>query len=60
VVRPDQSIDVIIRWDHRVTDAAVIARTLTRLEQVLNTEISAELRGKRLEAGVKPARAAAT
>jgi hypothetical protein len=36
-------IDVILRWDHRVTDAAVIARVLTRLEQVLNTEISAEL-----------------
>jgi hypothetical protein len=47
VVRPDQGIDVIIRWDHRVTDAAFIARALTRLEQVLNTEIPAELRGKR-------------
>jgi hypothetical protein len=50
VVKPDQSIDVIIRWDHRVTDAAFIARTLTRLEQVLNTEISVELRG------IRPAR----
>jgi hypothetical protein len=36
-------MDVILRWDHRVTDAAVIARVLTRLEQVLNTEISAEI-----------------
>jgi hypothetical protein len=60
VVRPDQSIDVIIRWDHRVTDAAFIARTLTRLEQVLNTEILAELRGNPQPAEAKPARAAAT
>jgi hypothetical protein len=42
-VGPDNRIDVILRWDHRVTDAAVIARVLTRLEQVLNTEISAEI-----------------
>ena len=40
----DQTIHVVIRWDHRVTDAAPIARVLTRLEQVLNTEIAAELR----------------
>jgi hypothetical protein len=43
VVGTDHRIDVILRWDHRVTDAAVIARILTRLEQVLNTEISTEL-----------------
>ena len=60
VVRPDQGIDVIIRWDHRITDAAFIARTLTRLEQVLNTEISAELRGSPQPAEAKVARAAAT
>lgn len=42
-VGPDNRIDVILRWDHRVTDAAVIARALTRLEQVLNSEISAEI-----------------
>ena len=36
-------IDVILRWDHRVTDAVVITRAMTRLEQVLNTEISAEI-----------------
>jgi hypothetical protein len=47
VVEPDNSIHVVIRWDHRVTDAALIAKALTRLEQVLNTEISAELRGGR-------------
>jgi hypothetical protein len=53
VVEADQSIHVVIRWDHRVTDAAPIARVLTRLEQVLNTEIATELRA----AGSKPIRA---
>ncbi|WP_298256963.1 acyltransferase [Bradyrhizobium sp.] len=43
VAGPDNKIDVVLRWDHRVTDAAVIARVLSRLEQVLNTEISAEI-----------------
>jgi hypothetical protein len=60
VVAPDQSIDVVIRWDHRVTDAALIAKVLTRLEQVLNTEIAAELRGQRQQSEPKAARAAAT
>ena len=40
---PDNRIDVILRWDHRVTDAVVITRAMSRLEQVLNTEISAEM-----------------
>ena len=40
----DLGIDVVIRWDHRVTDAALIARSLSRLEQVLNGELAAELR----------------
>ena len=43
VVGPDHRVDVVLRWDHRITDAAVMARVLRRLEQVLNTEISAEL-----------------
>jgi hypothetical protein len=60
VVEPDQSIGVVIRWDHRITDAALIANTLTRLEQVLNTEISAELRGQRQQAEPRPVRAVAT
>jgi len=47
VVEADNSINVVIRWDHRVTDAALIAKAMTRLEQVLNTEIAAELRGGR-------------
>jgi hypothetical protein len=60
VVAPDQTIDVVIRWDHRITDAALIAKTLNRLEQVLNTEISAELSGIRPETEAKQARTAAT
>ncbi|MBR0846966.1 acyltransferase [Bradyrhizobium diazoefficiens] len=56
VVQPDETIHVVIRWDHRVTDAAPIARVLTRLEQVLNTEIAAELRAS----GPKPIRAVGT
>ena len=47
MVTPDQTIDVLIRWDHRVTDGAPIAKALTRLEQVLNNEIAAELRSLR-------------
>jgi hypothetical protein len=60
VVGPDQTIDVVIRWDHRITDAALIARALTRLEQVLNTEITAELRGHRVQTEPKSVRAVAT
>ena len=60
VVGPDRTIDVIIRWDHRVADAALIAKTMTRLEQVLNTEIAAELRGQRQQTEPKPVRAVAT
>jgi hypothetical protein len=59
-VNADQTIDVLIRWDHRVTDAAFIAGVLTRLEQVLNAEISAELRGQRQPSEPKPVRAVAT
>jgi hypothetical protein len=60
VATPDQTIDVVLRWDHRITDAAVIARALNRLEQVLNSEIAAEIRGFRLPAEPKPVRAVAT
>jgi hypothetical protein len=60
VVNPDQTIDVVIRWDHRITDAAVIARALTRLEEVLNTEIAGELRSQRAQTEPKPVRAVAT
>jgi hypothetical protein len=60
VVGPDQTIDVVIRWDHRVTDAALIAEALTRLEEVLNGAIAAELRSHRQAAEPKPVRAVAT
>ncbi|MGH6701994.1 MAG: acyltransferase [Bradyrhizobium sp.] len=60
VVGPDRTIDVVIRWDHRITDAAFVARVMTRLEQVLNTDIAAELRGQRQQEQPKPVRAVAT
>ena len=47
VAQPDGGIGIVIRWDHRITDAALIAKTFARLEQLLNGEISAELRGLR-------------
>jgi hypothetical protein len=56
----DQTIDVVIRWDHRITDAALIAKALTRLEQVLNTEIAAELRSHRQQTEPKAVLAVAT
>jgi hypothetical protein len=57
VVRPDQSLDVVLRWDHRVTDAAPMAGALTRLEQVLNGEIAAEIRSHRQQSEPKHVRA---
>ena len=60
VVEPDLTIDVVIRWDHRITDAALIAKALTRLEQVLNTEIAGELRTNRQQTEPKSVRAVAT
>ena len=56
VVGPDQSLDVVLRWDHRITDAAPMAKALTRLEQVLNTEIAAEIRANRLQSEPKQVR----
>jgi hypothetical protein len=60
VVEQNQTIDVVVRWDHRITDAALMAEALTRLEQVLNTEIAAELRSARQQPEPKPVRAVAT
>jgi hypothetical protein len=60
VEKADQSVDVVLRWDHRITDAALMARVLNRLEQVLNDEISAELRLNRQHSEPKPVRAMAT
>lgn len=56
VVAPDATIDVVIRWDHRIADAALIARAMSRLERVLNSEIAAEFRPNR-PAEPRPARA---
>jgi hypothetical protein len=60
VVEKDQTIDVVIRWDHRVADAALIAKAMSRLEQVLNGEIAAELRDSVRQVEPKPFRAVAT
>src|SRR4051795_3153435 len=59
-VAANHTIEVVIRWDHRVTDAALIAQTLTRLEQVLNTAIAAELLAQRQPSEAKAIRAVAT
>jgi hypothetical protein len=59
-LRPDHTIDVVIRWDHRVTDAAMIATVLTRLEQVLNTQIAAELLADQAPSVAKSVRAVST
>jgi hypothetical protein len=59
-LKPDHSIDVVIRWDHRVTDAAMIAKVLTRLEEVLNTQIAAELLADQPPSVAKPVRAVVT
>ena len=39
----DGTINVMIRWDHRITDAAVIGVELSRLEQILNNQIADEM-----------------
>ena len=57
VVGADQSLDVVLRWDHRITDAAPMAKALTRLDQVLNGEIAAEIRGNRQQTEPKQVRA---
>jgi hypothetical protein len=59
VVGRERTVDVVIRWDHRVTDAALIAKALTRLEQVLNTAIAAELLSHRQASEPKAIRAVA-
>ena len=60
VEKPDHTIDVVLRWDHRITDAALVAKALNRLEQVLNTEIAQELRAIRQQNEPKPVRAVGT
>ena len=42
-VTDDGSIDVMVRWDHRITDAADIGTALLRLEHILNNQVADEL-----------------
>ena len=49
VIQPDGSVNVRLIYDHRVTDGAVIARALARLEEELNGAICAELRALRAD-----------
>jgi hypothetical protein len=53
----DGAIDVRLTYDHRVLDGATVARALAALEEVLHTEIRAEL--LRLQPGVPRDAAAA-
>jgi hypothetical protein len=39
----DGTINIMIRWDHRITDAAFIGAELSRLEQILNNQIADEM-----------------
>ena len=56
-LEPDGRCVVTLIADHRLLDGAAVALALARLEQVLETEISAELRAIRAaDAGVSPGR----
>lgn len=44
VLQPNGDLAVRLIYDHRVMDGSTVARALARLDQVLNTEILAELR----------------
>ncbi|UFX48029.1 hypothetical protein HAP47_0015725 [Bradyrhizobium sp. 41S5] len=60
MIKPDHTVDVVLRWDHLVCDAALIVQTLARLEQVLGGAIAAELGAIRPQADARPVRAAGT
>lgn len=49
LVRPDNSMEILLHWDHRIYDGVLAARALQRLEDVMNGEIADELL-----AGAKP------
>ena len=42
-VSDDGAIDVMIRWDHRIADAAFIGGELSRLEQILNNQLADDI-----------------
>lgn len=44
VMNADGTLDVRIIYDHRVMNGATVARALTRLEEILNTEVLEEVR----------------
>ncbi|MDB5599342.1 MAG: hypothetical protein JWN71_1386 [Xanthobacteraceae bacterium] len=49
VIEPDGSVLVRVIYDHRVLDGATVARSLARLEEVLNSVITDELLGQHRE-----------
>ena len=55
-VSDDGAIDVMIRWDHRITDAAFIGGELSRLEQILNNQVADEILALASAEPVRPAR----
>jgi hypothetical protein len=49
-ISPEGLVRVRIIYDHRVCDGGVIAAALKRLEEVLNTDMVAELAGNQGQA----------
>ena len=43
LVKPDNTMDILLHWDHRIYDGVLAARALQRLEAVMNGEIADEL-----------------
>ena len=43
LVRPDNTMELLFHWDHRIFDGVLAARALQRLEDVMNGEIADEL-----------------
>jgi hypothetical protein len=43
LIQPDGTVDLRLHFDHRVMDGMPAARALAELEEVLRTEIAAEL-----------------
>ncbi len=43
LVRPDNTMEILLHWDHRIYDGVLAARALQKLEDVLNREIADEL-----------------
>lgn len=44
---PDNSMEVLLHWDHHIFDGIVAARAMRRLEEVMNNEIAGELLASR-------------